>query len=75
MTKIKEGLRGRTNKVVQRNMLLTNFPQGSKSFERWSQEVSNAAQLIDYANHNWQQAGVDAMILQTSNARLCERAL
>ena len=75
VTKIKEGLRGRTNKVVQRNMLLTNFPQGSKSFEKWSQEVSNAAQLIDYANYNWQQAAVDAMILQTSNARLRERAL
>ena len=29
--KIKDGLIGRTNQVVQRNMLLSNFPQGSKT--------------------------------------------
>ena len=56
-------------------MLLSNFPQGSKSFEKWSQEVSNAAKLISYDNYDWQQAVVDAIILQTSNAALCERAL
>ena len=38
--KISDGLSERTNKVVQRNMLVSNFPQGSKSFEKWSQEVS-----------------------------------
>ena len=32
VNKIKEGVRGRTNKNVQRKMLPTNFPQGSKSF-------------------------------------------
>ena len=65
--KIKTGLSNRTNKVVQRNMLLSNFPQGSKSFERWSQEISDAAHLICYDNYNWKQAVVDAIILQTSN--------
>ena len=45
--KIIDDLSERTNKVVQRNMLLSNFPQGSKSFETWSQEVSNAAKLIN----------------------------
>ena len=73
--KISDGLSERTNKVVQRNMLLSNFPQGSKSFEKWSQEVSNAAKLINYDNYDWQQAVVDAIILQTSNAALRERAL
>ena len=73
--KIKEGLDARTNKVVQRNMLFTTFPQGSKSFERWSQEVCNAAKLISYANYDWSQAAVDAILLQTSNSKLRERAL
>ena len=34
--KIENGLQACTNKVVQRNMLLSNFPQGAKSFKRWS---------------------------------------
>ena len=66
--KIKDGPIARTNKVVQRNKLFSNFSQGSKSFEKWSVEISNAAQLIDYTDYDWQQAAVDAMILQTSNA-------
>ena len=74
-TKIENGLQARTNKVVQRNMLLSNFPQGAKSFERWSQEISNAARLISYNNYYWKQAAVDAMILQTSCPKLREQAL
>ena len=73
--KIKDALSERTNKVVQRNMLLTNFPQGSKSFERWTQEICEAANLIDYENYDWRQAAVDAILLQTSNSKLRERAL
>ena len=53
-------------------MVLSNFPQGSKSFERWSQEISDAAR---YDNYDWKQAVVDAILLQTSNSRLRERAL
>ena len=75
LKKISDGLSERTNKVIQRNMLLSNFPQGSKSFEKLSQEVSNATKLISYDNYDWQQAVVDAIILQTSNAALRERAL
>ena len=75
LKKFSDGLSERTNKVVQRNMLLSNFPQRSKSFEKWSQEVSNAAKLISYDNYDWQQAVVDAIILQTSNTALRERAL
>ena len=75
VAKIKNALNSRTNKVVQRNMLLANHPQGTKSFERWSQEVSNAAKLIDYQDYNWKQATVDAIILQTSHPKLRERAL
>ena len=50
--KISDGLSERTNKVIQRNVLLSNFPQGSKSFEKWSQEVSNATKLISYDNYD-----------------------
>ena len=73
--KIKKGLTERTNKVVQRNLLLANYPQGSKSFEKWSQEVANAAQLISYEHYDWKQAAVDAILLQTSSPKLRERAL
>ena len=73
--KLSDGLSERINKVVQRNMLLSNFPQVSKSFKKWFQEVSNAAKLINYDNYDWQQVAVDAIILQTSNAALCEQAL
>ena len=73
--KIRKGLSDRTNKVVQRNLLLANYPQGNKSFEKWSQEVANAAQLICYEQYDWKQATVDAIMLQTSSPRLRERAL
>ena len=56
-------------------MLLSNHSQGKKSFEKWSQEISNAAKLISYTNYDWQQAAVDAMLLQTSNSKLREHAL
>ena len=75
VTKIRTGLQGRTNNVVQRNLLLANYPQGTKSFERWSKEISNAAKLMNYENYDWKQAAVDAILLQTSNPKLQERAL
>ena len=50
INKVREGLQNWTNKVVQRSMLFTDFPQGSKSFERWSQEISTAAQHDDETN-------------------------
>ena len=36
VAKIENALKSRTNSVVQRNMLLTQYPQGSKSFDKWS---------------------------------------
>ena len=73
--KVKQKLMERTNKVVQRNMLLSNHPQGTKSFEKWSHELSEAAKLISYDNYDWKQAAVDAMILQMSSSKLREKAL
>ena len=72
--KIQNGPQAYTNKIVQPNMLLSNFLQGEKSFERWSQEISNAVSLIIYDNYDWKQAAVNAMILQTC-PKLRERAL
>ena len=53
---------------------MVNFPEGSKSFEKWLQEVANVTQLISYEQYNWKQATVEAILLQTSNPKL-ERAL
>ena len=75
VVKIQNGLKGRTNSTVQRNLLLTNHRQGSKSFEKWSKEITNTAKLISYENYDWKAAAVDAMLLQTSNHKLRERAL
>ena len=75
VTKIQNGLKSRTNSAVQRNLLFTQFHQGKKSFERWSKDVSNTAKLINYDNYDWKCAAVDAMLLQTSNSKLRERAL
>ena len=61
--------------AVQRNLLFANFPQGTKSFESWSKEISNAAKFINFEGYDWKQAAVDSMILQTSSPKLCERAL
>ena len=60
------------NSVIQRNMLLADFSQSKKSFQKWSGEVINAARLNNY---NWQKAVVDTVILQTSMPKLFERAL
>ena len=75
VTKIRTGLQGRTNNVVQRNLLPANYLQGTKSFERWSKEISSAAKLINYENYDWKQAAVDAILLQTSNPKLREREI
>ena len=56
-------------------MLLSSFLQSAKSFDRWSQKISNTARLISYDNYDQKQAAVDAMILQTSCPKLHEQAL
>ena len=42
LKKIRTGLQNCTNSVVQRNLLFLNFPQDTKSFEKWLKEISNA---------------------------------
>ena len=49
---IRKGLQDQINSVVQRNLLLANFPQGTKSFEKWSKEITNAAKLINFTGYN-----------------------
>ena len=56
--KINDRLSERTNWVVQRKLLLSNFLQRAESFKKWSQEISNAAKLINYDHCVWQQAAV-----------------
>ena len=75
IAKNSNGLKSRRNSVVQQNLLLANFPQGTKTFDRWSKEITNAAKLNNYTNYNWKQAAIDAILLQTSNPKLWECAL
>lgn len=60
-------LSDQTNKVVQENMLLAN--------QKMVTRKSNAAKLTSYDNYVWEQTAVDAMIVQTSNAKVIERTL
>ena len=71
LTKIRTGLQNHTNSVVQRNLLFANFPQGTKSFEKWS---NDASKLIDFTDYDWKQAAVDAKS-KTERERERERAL
>ena len=73
--KAKDALSKHTNSVVQRNLLLSRFSQGSTSFEKWSVEISNVAKLIDYKDYDLQTAVADAIALQTSNQKLHEKNL
>ena len=75
LAKIRTSLQNCTNIVVQSNLLFANLPQSTRSFEKWSKEISNAAKLIDFAGYNWKQAAVDEMILQTSSPKLRVRKL
>ena len=59
--KIRKGLQSKSNAVVQQNPLFANFPQGTKSFESWSKQISNAAKLINFEGYDWKQATVDSM--------------
>ena len=70
-----KGLQSRTNAIVQWNLLFANFPQGTKSFESWSKEISNGAKLINLKGYDRKQAAVHSMILQTSSPKLRERDL
>ena len=63
--KVQEKLKEKTNTTVQQNMLRSIHPQGTKQFKKWSQEVTEAVKLIQYANYDRKQAAVDAMIMQT----------
>ena len=44
VTKIRTGPQGRTNNVVQRNLFLPNYPQGTKLFECWSKKSHQCSQ-------------------------------
>ena len=59
-------LKANVNSVVQRNLSVANLPHATKTFrECWFKEVSNTAKLLEFADDNWKQATVDAILLQT----------
>ena len=52
-----------------------NYLQKTESFECLSKEINNAVKLVNYQNYDWKQAAVDAILFQTFNPKLRERAL
>ena len=75
MTKIKEALQKRGNRTSAVFKLFNGHSQGGQSFESWHMEVHKAAKLIDWTGYNAETAAVDAIITQTSSAKLQQRAL
>ena len=73
--KIKEALQKRGNRTSAVFKLFNGHPQGGQSFESWHMEVYKAAKLIDWAGYKAETAAVDAIITQTSSAKLQQRAL
>ena len=45
--KIQNKIKKCINNVVQRNMLLSSFPQGNKSFEKWFREIGNSTNSVN----------------------------
>ena len=55
--------------------LFNSHAQGDRSFESWHTEIYKAAKLIDWGDYNAKKAAVDAIITQTSSAKLQQRAI
>ena len=73
--KIKAALRKRGNRTSAVFKLFNSHAQGDKSFESWHTEIYKAAKLIDWGDYNAKKAAVDAIITQTSSAKLQQRAI
>ena len=73
--KIKDALKKRGNRTSAVFKLFNGHSQGSQTFESWHTEVYKASKLIDWEGYNAETAAVDAIICQTSSAKLQQKAL
>ena len=73
--KVRTALKKRGNRTSAVYKLFNGHPQGGQSFEAWHREVFKAAKLIDWAGYDHNKAAVDAIITQTSSAKLRQRAI
>ena len=73
--KIKNALKKRGNRTSAVFKLFNGHSQGNQSFESWHTDVYKAAKLIDWEGYNAETAAVDAIICQTSSAKLQQKAL
>ena len=73
--KIKDALKKRGNRTSAVFKLFNGHAQGSQTFESWHTEVYKASKLIDWEGYNAETAAVDAIICQTSSAKLQQKAL
>ena len=73
--KIRVALKKRGNRTAAVFKLFNGHSQGSESFESWHTKVYKAAKLIDWTGYDAETAAVDAIICQTSSAKLQQKAL
>ena len=73
--KVKVALKKRGNRTSAVFKLFNNHHQGSQSFDSWHREVRKAAMLIEWTGYDADSATVDALVTQTSSAKLQQRAL
>ena len=75
VNKIKAALKKQGNRTSAVFKLFNGYPQGKQTFETWHRTVHKAARLIDWTGYNAEMATVDALITQTSNHKLQEKAI
>lgn len=73
--KVKTAITGQTNQAVMKYKLFTGMPQGEQAFASWWTNMKEQAEKCDFTVYNKDSAARDAILFQTSNAKLRKRIL
>ena len=75
ITKIREGIIGKTNQAMSRLKLFQQMGQGTQKFGTWYKEVFKQAKRCDWSSYGVEEAARDAIMYQTSDQKLRKRIL
>ena len=75
ISKIREGIVGKTNQAMARLKLFQQMGQGTQKFGPWYKEVFKQAKRCDWSTYNAEEAARDAIMYQTSDQKLRKRIL